>query len=317
MTLTLTNPEQADSQKPDAQSAPQIERQEIRVFAAVVEASGFGRAAEQLGQSQSAVSQTVAKLEHKLGAVLLLRKAKPELTEAGLRFMKFAQTVINEEANTLEDLAALQSGALSTLNLAMNSMVNRIHGHKLLLEFCDDNPLTRLKLDVAPSREIIYGVDDGRWELGFGPFLHRMPGHFTSVPFFTEQRTLVVHQDHPLANQLKTAPQQVLGQVPLLTSYLDDAAKRPGLERLRNQFASVWEISNLELRLALAASGKGLVYLSNHLLQELPGFAPVSGLDISLIERDVGLCYKTDAALSEGAKRFIGICQRHFPPLKK
>ena len=101
--------------------------------------------------------------------------------------------------------------------------------------------------------------------------------------------------------------------MPLLTSYLDDAAKRGGLERLRNQFSVVWEISNLELRLALAESGKGITYLSNHLLNDLNGFKPISGLDISLIEREVGLCYKTDAPLSEGAKRFIGICQRHFP----
>lgn len=296
----------------------QIERQEIRVFAAVMHARGFGRAAEQLGVSQSAVSQTIARLEDKVGTALVLRNHQPELTEAGLRFMKFARTVINEEAATLEDLASLRSGALSTLNLAMNSMVNRIYGHQLLLTFCDDYPLTRLKLDVAPSREIIYGVDEGRWELGFGPFLHQMPGHFTSITFFSEQRTLVVHQAHPMANELLGAQPQalpgLLSEVPLLTSYLDDAAKRPGLERLRNQFASVWEVSNLELRLALAASGKGVTYLSNHLLEELSGFEPVKGSDISLIERDVGLCYKTDAALSEGAKRFIGICQRRFPP---
>ena len=288
------------------------------MFAAVMDARGFGRAAEQLGLSQSAVSQAVARLEHKLGAVLLLRNQQPELTEAGLRFMKFARTVINEEAATLDDLASLRSGALSTLSLAMNSMVNRIYGHELLLEFCDQYPLTRLKLDVAPSREIIYGVDDGRWELGFGPFQHHMPGHFTNLVFFTELRTLVVHKDHPQASSLlnskATELPRLLAQVPLLTSYLDDAAKRPGLERLRNQFASVWEISNLDLRLALATSGKGITYLSNHLLKELDGFAPIAGLDISLIEREVGLCYKTDAPLSEGAKRFIGICQRQFPP---
>ncbi len=288
------------------------------MFAAVMDARGFGRAAEQLGLSQSAVSQTIARLEDKLGAVLLVRNHTPQLTEAGLRFMKFAHTVIKEEAATLEDLASLQSGVLSTLNLAMNSMVNRIYGHQLLLTFCDDFPLTRLKLDVAPSREIIYGVDDGRWELGFGPFLHHMPGHFSSLRFFSERRTLVIHQAHPMAKTLLTmAPRdlpQHIRKVPLLTSYLDDAAKRPGLERLRNQFASVWEVSNLELRLALAASGKGITYLSNHLLQELDGFEPIRGLDISTIDRDVGLCYKTDAALSAGAKRFIGICQRRFPP---
>ena len=52
----------------------QIERHEIRVFSAVVEEAGFSRAAERLGVSQSAVSQTIANLEHKLDAQLLLSK---------------------------------------------------------------------------------------------------------------------------------------------------------------------------------------------------------------------------------------------------
>ena len=54
----------------------QIERQEIRVFAAVVEQGGFGRAAETLDVSQSAVSQAIANLEHKLDSPLLLRGRK-------------------------------------------------------------------------------------------------------------------------------------------------------------------------------------------------------------------------------------------------
>jgi DNA-binding transcriptional LysR family regulator len=47
----------------------QIERNEIRTFSAVIEEGGFGRAAERLNVSQSAVSQTIANLEHKLNAV--------------------------------------------------------------------------------------------------------------------------------------------------------------------------------------------------------------------------------------------------------
>ena len=49
----------------------QIERHEIRVFSAVVEEGTFSRAAERLNVSQSAVSQTMANLGHKLDAVLI------------------------------------------------------------------------------------------------------------------------------------------------------------------------------------------------------------------------------------------------------
>ena len=291
----------------------QIERNEIRVFAAVVEEGGFSRAAERLHISQSAVSQAVANLEHKLDTRLLLRKGRPKLTEAGKRLLSFAQTLVNEEQRTLADIQRIRTGALSTLNLAMNSVVSRVHGRTLMLEFCERNPLTRLKLDVAPSREIIYGVEDERWELGFGPFQHNMPGHFQLTPCFTEARLLVVHEAHPRYAALTADPETELSGTTLLTSYLDDAARRPGQEqRLRNQFAGVWEVSNLELRLALAEAGKGVTYLSDLLLGQLDGFHPIGGLEISRFEREVGLYYQRHRALSEGARRFIAVCEAHF-----
>lgn len=291
----------------------QIERNEIRVFTAVVEEGGFSRAAERLHISQSAVSQAVANLEHKLDTQLLLRRGRPRLTEAGKRLLAFAQTLINEEQRALADIQRIRTGALSTLNLAVNSVVSRVHGRALMLEFCERNPLTRLKLDVAPSREIIYGVEEDRWELGFGPFQHHMPGHFVTTPYFTEARLLVVHEAHPSFERLLAEPDATLPSVTLLTSYLDDATRRPGQEqRLRNQFASVWEVSNLELRLALAEAGKGVTYLSNLLLDRLEGFHPIEGLEISRFEREVGLYYKRHRALSEGARRFVAICERRF-----
>ncbi|MFK7914676.1 MAG: LysR family transcriptional regulator [Pseudomonadales bacterium] len=288
----------------------QIERHEIRIFSAVVEEAGFSRAAERLSISQSAVSQAVASLEHKLDAVLLVRKQQPELTEAGNRLFRYAQMVLKEERAALEDIAQIRTGALSTLDLAVNSMVNRCFATELLLEFCERNPLTRLKLDVAPSKEIIYGVDDDRWELGFGPFQSNMPGHFVTKPFLEEQRLLVVHENHPQFQALMAQPVQTLSKVTLLTSYLDDGVK--GGERMRDSFAGVWEVTNLGLRLALAEAGKGVTYLSDYLLRDLEGLHAIEGLAISSIQRQVGLYYKKHKTLTEGAKRFVAICERHF-----
>ena len=100
--------------------------------------------------------------------------------------------------------------------------------------------------------------------------------------------------------------------VTLLTSYLDDATKRPGNARIRNLVASVWEISHLDLRLALLEAGMGVTYLSDRVLGETDGLHPITGLEISTMTRDVGLYYKKHKALSEGAKRFIAICQTRF-----
>ena len=290
-----------------------LERTEIQTFDAVVETGSFSRAAERLGVSQSAVSQTIANLEHKLDTRLLVRGSPSMPTEAGQRLFRFTQTVLREVSSALDDLGLIRAGELSTLNLAINSVVNRFHG-ELLMQFCRQHPLTRLKVDVAPSREIVYGVSEDRWELGFGPFQTSMPGHLERLPFFEEARRLVVHHTHPLADELVNDPAATLGKVTLLTSYLDDVAKRPGGERLRHLFSDVWEVSHLELRLALCEAGMGVTYLPDTLTDELRGYRRIDRAEFAVFHRTVGLFFKRDKPLSEAARRFVGLCQRAFEP---
>src|SRR5271154_1351458 len=174
-----------------------FERNELRCFHAVIDAGGFSRAAERLDLSQSAVSQTIANLEHRLGASLLHRGSPPRPTESGIRLLRYAETMLNEERETLADITQIKSGALSTLSLALSPAANSRMGVELLKGFCERNPLTRLKVVVAPSREIVHGVSEGRWELGFGPFHHNMPAHFSLHPSFAETRRLMIARDHP------------------------------------------------------------------------------------------------------------------------
>src|SRR3984957_130893 len=217
----------------------QVERHELRCFHAVIEAGGFSRAAERLDLSQSAGSQTIANLEPRLGLSLLRRVNPPQPTEAGIRLLRFAETTLNEERETLADISQIKSGALSTLSLALSPAATSRIGVALLKEFCERIPLTRLKVVVAPSREIVHGVGEGRWELGFGPFHHNMPAHFALRPCFSETRRLMIARDHPARGALAHNAVGTMRELPLLTSFLDDSTRRPTGERLRDAFGSV------------------------------------------------------------------------------
>ena len=148
-----------------------------------------------------------------------------------------------------------------SMDLALSPAANARFGITLLKDFSERNPLTRFKVVVAPSREIVYGVSDGRWELGFGPLQHTMPDYFAIHTCFSETRRLMIARDHPSRDALKRDPQATLRSLPLVTSYLDDLARRPGGDRLRNAFASVWEVSHMDLRLSLVAEGKAAAML--------------------------------------------------------
>jgi LysR family transcriptional regulator, hydrogen peroxide-inducible genes activator len=291
----------------------QIERNELRCFHAVIEAGGFSRAAERLDLSQSAVSQTIANLEHRLGTSLLRRGSPPQPTEAGLRLLRFAETTLNEERETLADLSQIKSGALSTLSLALSPAANSRIGVALLKEFCERNPLTRLKVVVAPSREIVHGVGEGRWELGFGPFHHNMPAHFALHPCFSETRRLMIAKDHPARSALARDGVGTMRELPLVTSFLDESARRSTGERLRDAFGSVWEVSHMELRLALVADGKGVTYVSDLLTQVPPQLVPVEGLPYSSIDRQVGAYSLKHQSMSQAGTRFLALCHERWP----
>jgi LysR family transcriptional regulator, hydrogen peroxide-inducible genes activator len=291
----------------------QIERNELRCFHAVIEAGGFSRAAERLDLSQSAVSQTIANLEHRLGTSLLRRGSPPQPTEAGIRLLRFAETMLNEERETLADIGQIKSGALSTLSLALSPAANSRIGIALLKEFCERNPLTRLKVVVAPSREIVHGVGEGRWELGFGPFHHNMPAHFTLHPCFSETRRLMIARDHPARAALARDAAATMRELPLLTSYLDESTRRPSGERLRDAFGSVWEVSHMELRLALVADGKGVTYVSNLVTEVPPQLVPVEGLPYSDIDRQVGAYCLKHQPMSQAGTRLLALCHERWP----
>src|ERR1700722_13794508 len=290
-----------------------IERNELRCFDAVIDAGGFSRAAERLDLSQSAVSQAIANLEHRLGTSLLHRGNPPRPTEAGLRLLRFAQTVLNEERETLADIGQIKSGALSTLSLALSPAANSKIGIALLKEFCERNPLTRLKVVVAPRREIVHGVSEGRWELGFGPFHHNMPAHFGLHPCFSEIRRLMIACDHPAREALHRDPAGTMRGLPLVTSYLDESARRPSGERLRDAFGSVWEVSHMELRVALVAHGKGVTYISDLVMSVPPQLVPVDGLPYSNIDRQVGAYHLKHQPVSQAGMRFLALCQERWP----
>lgn len=73
--------------------------EELAIFVAVVESGSFSRAAERLGQANSAISRAVKKLENKLGVNLLNRTTRQlSLTEEGERYFRRVQNILQEMA---------------------------------------------------------------------------------------------------------------------------------------------------------------------------------------------------------------------------
>lgn len=291
-----------------------ISNYEMKVFKTIVEKSGFQRASESLFISQSAVSQCLSNLENRLGIPLLIRKTPLKLTEGGARLLNYAEQVLSQEQEVLEDLENIKNGIDISLSLAVNGTINRFYLSELVLKFIEEHPAAKFKIDHMPSREIIYMVLANKRELGFGPFQKQMSA-FETIPLFEGTRYLVISPKCPYFAELQSAPDLHLKKIPLITSYLDDPELRPSEERIRNHFSTIWQINSEELRLELVNAGKGATFLGHKFLKEVPACQNLVILQKShfgTIKRQLGLYHKRGTGLSDGAQRFIEICQARW-----
>jgi len=92
--------------------------EELAIFVAVVESGSFSRAAERLGQANSAISRAVKKLENKLGVNLLNRTTRQlSLTEEGERYFRRVQSVLQEMAAAETEVMETKSTPRGTLRI--------------------------------------------------------------------------------------------------------------------------------------------------------------------------------------------------------
>jgi LysR family transcriptional regulator, benzoate and cis,cis-muconate-responsive activator of ben and cat genes len=291
-----------------------FENSELRAFRAVIEEGGFKRAADALYISQSAVSQAVAGLESKLDAPLVQRGKDLSLTDVGKRLFEHAVDVLREEQQTLEDIAQLKQGKRETLNLALSASINRFYAPELISAYYGHNPHTRLKVAELPARSIISAVLSGQVEMGLGPFQKDM-GAFETTPLYRDSRHLVVSPRHPRYEEMIAGDERALRLTPLITSALDNPDMRPSIQRIRDQFSTVWEVSSLSLRIHMVDEGMGVAFIDRKLLEEHPTcsrFRIMDDVSFGRIEKEVGLYYRKQRNLSDSAQDFINLCKSYW-----
>src|SRR5215210_4589091 len=117
-----------------------VELRHLAALQAVAEQGSFGRAALELGYTQSAVSQQIATLERIVGERLIERPGGPRpvtMTEAGRLLLRHAESIMARLQAAQADIAALSSGAAGTLRVGvfqsvgakvLPTVMRRFHG---------------------------------------------------------------------------------------------------------------------------------------------------------------------------------------------
>jgi DNA-binding transcriptional LysR family regulator len=136
----------------------------MATFVAVAEAKGFRAAGEQLGLSHSAVSQSVRRLEDRLGLALFRRSTRSvHLTEAGERLYASVRPALNSVRAAVAAVGELGDHPRGVLRLHTSSSALSMVGESLLPSFLVEHPHVRLDIVVseAPVDLIAQGFDAG------------------------------------------------------------------------------------------------------------------------------------------------------------
>ena len=138
-----------------------------------------------------------------------------------------------------------------------------------------------------------------------------MPDHLSAQPLFEDVRELVISADHPAWGPAGLPPAS-LTEIPLIVSHLDAPDMRPAIEKLRDSFGTIWEVSDLALRINLVTSGLGMTYLDRRIRETASSGARLAVIDnpsFARIPLTFGVFYRHDRILSPGARHFLDLCE--------
>ena len=140
----------------------------MATFVAVAEARGFRPAGKHLGVSHAAVSQTVRRLEQRLGVALVQRTTRSvRLTEAGERLYAAVRPALEEVRAAAAGVGELAEVPRGTLRLHTSTVAETMFGGAVLSEFLIAHPHVRLDVVVSDAPvDIVAGRFDAGIQLG-------------------------------------------------------------------------------------------------------------------------------------------------------
>ncbi|MES2322879.1 MAG: LysR family transcriptional regulator [Pseudomonadota bacterium] len=135
-----------------------VEPNDLLLFARIVEAGSFSRAAERVDLPKSTVSRRISLLEAKLGERLLQRTTrKLMLTEFGASLLEHARKVVDEVEAAGALVQHRQLAPSGKLRISMPGDFANLGMTFMLSKFMERYPAITLELDLSPRRVDLVG----------------------------------------------------------------------------------------------------------------------------------------------------------------
>lgn len=182
--------------------AGMLERHELEAFVTLAEELHFGRTAERLHVSTARISQTIRKLERRVGVPLFNRTSRRvELSPVGRQLYEEIRPAWTQIGTALKRAIDSGRGITGTLRVAF---IGAAAGQLLVGAtelFRDRQPGCDVQIREAQIGEILPWLRDGKAELVLANFPMHEPDIVTGPVLVREARMLAVPSGHPFARR--------------------------------------------------------------------------------------------------------------------
>ncbi len=285
---------------------------QLEVFLTVAREGRFSRAAEKLFRTQSAVSQTIHKLEEELGEPLLDRSSRDGLlTDAGRVLQEYAERLLNLRNDAQEALVELRELHKGKLAIAANEFT-ALYLLPVLGEFRRLHPMIKIVVQRALGSHIPDDVLRHNSELGVLTYDPQEP-QLCSTVVYLDELIFVVPPSHPLARAEQVSIRQLGAE-----SFVAHIVSSPYREKVIQAFKRHKTPLHMDIELPTLQAIKRFVAMGNGvaLLPEISVENELARGELVRIavrelrlHRKLRLVYRKSASLSHAARAFLKVAE--------
>jgi DNA-binding transcriptional LysR family regulator len=289
-----------------------VDLSQLEVFLTVAHEGRFSRAAEKLFRTQSAVSQTIRKLEEELGEPLFDRSSREGvLTDAGRVLKEYAEQLLNLRNNAREALVELREMHKGKLEIAANEFT-ALYLLPVLAEFRRLHPMIKITVQRSLGSHIPDDLLRHTAEIGVLSY-DPQDAQLRSVVVYLDELVLVVPPRHPLAKAQQVSIRQLGTE-----SFVAHIVSSPYREKVIQAFKRHKTPLHMDIELPTLQAIKRFVVMGNGvaLVPEISVENELARGELVRIfvrelhlQRKLRLVYRKKASLSHAAHAFLAVAE--------
>ena len=290
-----------------------MELRNLKTFLVVSECGGFTRASEQLGYTQSTVTNHIRALEEAVGNRLFERLGKTVvLTDAGTHLASYAKEILQLYKEAV-DSSRLNKEPCGTIHIGANESLMVYRLPSILHEFKSMHPNVQLILQPSESQELNNELKSGKFDLALFTNPEKLGQDIVARDLVKEMLVMIAPPGHRLVDKLAIRPTDLEDEVLLLTesgSYRDLLERWIKEDRVNCSRITFW---NIEAIKQSVKCGLGISYLPLITVREELERGSLIALPWIHNEEFVTtqLAYHKDKWLTPAMNRLIEIIEKH------